>query len=265
MLVFVKGAGDIATGIATRLFRSGFSVVMSDLDLPTCVRRTVSFCEAIRFGKCEVEGIEAVLAKNASDARKLTENGKVAVLIDPEAKNVFELKPDILVDAILAKTNLGTHIGDCPIVIGVGPGFAAGIDCHAVIETKRGHTLGRVIYSGKPIENTGVPGSICGYSTERVIRASKTGIFRGVKSIGDHVQPGDLVGFVDGEPVISEIGGVLRGLLADDVGVVKGMKSGDVDPRGERANCFTCSDKALAVGGGVLEAIMHFSMEKRGF
>ena len=162
-------------------------------------------------------------------------------------------------DAILAKRNLGTRITDAPVVVGVGPGFTAGEDCHAVIETMRGHTLGRVIYSGSAIPNTNVPGLIGGFAGERVLRAPADGAFRSVHRIGDLVKTGDVAGYVSGEPMACTIDGVLRGLIADGIPVRKGMKSGDVDPRGNVENCYTVSDKATAVGGGVLEAILHLS------
>ena len=169
------------------------------------------------------------------------------------------LAPDALADAILAKRNLGTRITDAPVVVGVGPGFTAGEDCHAVIETMRGHTLGRVIYSGSAIPNTNVPGLIGGFAGERVLRAPADGAFRSVRRIGDLVKAGDIAGYVSGEPMVCTIDGVLRGLIADGIPVRKGMKSGDVDPRGNVENCYTVSDKATAVGGGVLEAILHLS------
>ena len=259
MLAVIRGAGDIATGIALRLYRAGIKIVMTDLPQPTSIRRTVCFSEAIRHGTAVVEGVEACLAENAAEARKIAESGRVAVLVDPEAACVKTLQPDALVDAILAKRNLGTKIDDAPIVVGVGPGFTAGEDCHAVIETMRGHTLGRVIYSGSAIPNTNVPGLIGGFAGERVLRAPADGAFRSVRRIGDLVKAGDIAGYVSGEPMVCTIDGVLRGLIADGIPVRKGMKSGDVDPRGNVENCYTVSDKATAVGGGVLEAILHLS------
>ena len=170
-----------------------------------------------------------------------------------------ELHPDALVDAILAKKNLGTHITDAPIVIAVGPGFTAGVDCHAAVETMRGHTLGRVLYTGSPLPNTGVPGVIGGQAAERVLRAPADGLFEPCREIGDLVETGDTIAYVAGKPMKTTITGCLRGLLQAGVPVHEGMKSGDVDPRGKRENCDTASDKALAVGGGVLEALLHFS------
>lgn len=265
MLVLIRGAGDIATGIALRLYRSGFRVVMTDVERPTAIRRTVAFSEAIRLGGCAVEGIEARRADDPAHARALLEAGFVPVLIDPECACRKALAPDALVDAILAKRNLGTRITDAPVVVGVGPGFTAGQDCHAVIETMRGHTLGRVIYEGSAIPNTNIPGLIGGFAGERVLRAPADGVFKSIRAIGDIVEPGDTVGVVAGEPMRCTIGGVLRGLLADGTETHRGMKAGDVDPRGNIENCFTSSDKALAVGGGVLEAILHFTGAVTGF
>lgn len=256
MLVYLRGAGDIATGIALRLHRAGFEVVMADIAKPTCIRRTVAFCEAIRLGEAWVEGVCARLAHDAREARAIVASGDVAVVVDPAAELLGELHTDAVVDAILAKRNLGTTIDMAPVVVGVGPGFTAGVDCHAAVETKRGHYLGRAIYEGSPIPNTGIPGVIGGHGAERVLRAPADGVFEPVASIGDVVRAGDVVARVDGKAMVATIDGVLRGLLAPGIQVSRGMKSGDVDPRGERAFCDTVSDKASAVGGGVLEAIL---------
>lgn len=259
MLVYVRGAGDIATGIALRLHRVGCQVVMADIAEPTCIRGTVAFSEAIRLGEARVEDVTARLAADARVARAIAAAGDVAVVVDPDARMIGALAPDAVVDAILAKRNLGTSMDMAPVVVGVGPGFTAGIDCHAAVETKRGHYLGRAIYQGSPIANTGVPGVIAGVGADRVLRAPADGPFECVRAIGDAVSAGEVVGRVAGEPMVATIDGVLRGLIASGVRVVRGMKSGDIDPRGERAFCDTVSDKASAVGGGVLEAIMHFS------
>ena len=259
MLVLIRGAGDLATGIALRLLRSGMKVVMTDLPRPTAIRRNVAFSEAVRLGACRVEDINARAAADAAEAKELLRQNVVPVLADPVCRCREELCPDALVDAILAKRNLGTAITDAPIVVGVGPGFTAGLDCHAVVETMRGHTLGRAIYDGSALPNTAIPGLIGGFAGERVLRAPADGVFTAARRIGDTVEAGDIAGFVDGEPMRCTIGGVLRGLLADGTETTKGMKAGDVDPRGDPAYCLTASDKALAVGGGVLEAILHFS------
>lgn len=259
MLVLIRGAGDIATGIALRLVRAGCRLVMTDLPVPTSIRRTVAFSEAIRLGETTVEGVRAVRADSPRAALELAASGVVAVLADPEAACLAEIHPDAMVDAILAKRNLGTRMEDAPVVIGVGPGFTAGVDCHAAVETMRGHTLGRVYYTGSPLPNTAVPGLIGGYAGERVLRAPADGIFTPCREIGDEVQAGDVAATVAGEPMVCTISGVLRGLLQAGVPVRKGMKCGDVDPRGQKENCRQASDKALAVGGGVLEALLHFT------
>lgn len=259
MLALIRGAGDLASGIALRLFRSGFQIVMTDLERPMAIRRTVSFSDAIVYGTMTVEDVTAQFAENVPQARRLLAEGKTPVLADPECRCRGELKPDVIVDAILAKKNLGTKISDAPIVIGVGPGFTAGEDCHAVIETMRGHTLGRAIYGGSALPNTNIPGLIGGFAGERVLRAPADGVFTGTRKIRDIVKEGDTVGFVAGEPMKATISGVLRGLIADGAEVRRGLKCGDVDPRGEVSYCDTVSDKASAIGGGVLEAILHLS------
>lgn len=270
-LVVVKGAGDLATGVAYRLHRVGFAVVLTEIARPTPVRRTVSFAEAVYEGRWTVEGVEAVSAIDADEAARIVGAGErleitaspagdrpVAVLVDPEAALVAALRPVLVVDAILAKRNLGTSREDAPAVVALGPGFRAGVDCHAVIETMRGHSLGRVIYEGEALPNTGIPGEIGGVGADRVLRAPMAGTFRGSRAIGDRVDAGDAVATVTGDrgsaPVLTTIGGVLRGLLRDGVVVTPGFKAGDVDPRAAREHCFTISDKSLAIAGGVLEA-----------
>ena len=259
MLVLIRGAGDLASGIALRLHHAHLSVVMTDLPQPTAIRRTVCFSQAIVYGSMTVEDVTARFCAAPENAAVILAAGEIPVLADPEAKCRTALRPDVVVDAILAKKNLGTRITDAPCVIGVGPSFTAGEDCHAAVETMRGHTLGRVIYSGSAIPNTNVPGLIGGFAGERVLRAPADGAFRSVRRIGDLVKAGDIAGYVSGEPMVCTIDGVLRGLIADGIPVRKGMKSGDVDPRGNVENCYTVSDKATAVGGGVLEAILHLS------
>ena len=268
MLVLIRGAGDLATGIALRLFRSHLRVAMTDLPQPTAIRRTVCFSQAILYGSYQVEDVTAERAETEDDVRRILSAGQIPVLADPRAVCRAWLRPDVVVDAILAKKNLGTAITDAPLVIGVGPGFCAGKDCHAVIETMRGHTLGRVIYSGSAIPNTNVPGLIPntnipgligGFTGERVLRAPDDGIFHQLADIGARVQAGDVVGEVNGKPMACTIAGVIRGMLADGTPVYKGMKSGDVDPRGELSYCYTASDKAIAIGGGVLQAILEYT------
>jgi xanthine dehydrogenase accessory factor len=259
MFVLIRGAGDIATGVALRLWRAGISVAMTDLAKPTAIRRTVCFSQAIPFQTTKVEDVTAILAENAGQVGKILKKGAIPVLADPDCACKAVLHPDALVDAILAKKNLGTRITDAPVVIGVGPGFTAGVDCHAVVETMRGHYLGRVIHDGSAIPNTAIPGLIGGYAGERVLRAPADGVFCQKLDIGAQVQPGDVAATVAGEPMVCTIGGVLRGILPDGTPVFKGMKSGDVDPRCEIAHCYCASDKALAVGGGVLEAVLELS------
>ena len=253
MLIVIRGGGDLATGVALRLYRSGMDVVICETAVPTSIRRTVCFSEAVRLGEMMVEGVTA--------RRAVPE--EVPVLVDPEGACIPGLRPDAVVDAILAKRNLGTSMDMAPIVVAAGPGFTAGVDCHAAVETMRGHYLGRVIYEGSAQPDTAIPGLIGGYAGERVLRAPADGAFAGAKRIGDRVEAGDVAGYVAGKPMVCTIGGTLRGLLADGVPVTKGMKSGDVDPRCEEAHCRCASDKALAVGGGVLEAILHFSGKRR--
>ncbi len=256
MLVVIRGGGDIATGIALRLYRSGIKVVICEIPAPTAIRRTVCFSEAMRLGETAVEGVSARRAR-LEELPKLLDMGIIPVLEDPMADCAAALRPDALVDAILAKKNLGTSIRMAPAVICVGPGFTAGTDCHAVVETMRGHDLGRVLYEGTALPNTNIPGLIGGYAGERVLRAPADGVFQGAAEIGSTVSAGDVAGYVGTMPVVCTIGGVLRGLLASGVPVYKGMKSGDVDPRGRPDLCLRVSDKALAIGGGVLEAILH--------
>lgn len=258
MFIVIRGGGDIATGIALRLYRSGMAVCICEIPSPTSIRRTVCFSEAVRLGEIAVEGVTARLAA-LEEVPELLEEGTIPVLIDPEGSCIASLAPDAVVDAILAKRNLGTTIDMAPVVVGVGPGFTVGVDCHAAVETMRGHYLGRTMYEGSPLPNTNIPGLIGGYAGERVLRAPADGIFQGARQIGDQVQAGEIAGYVDGIPMICTIDGVLRGLLADGIAVHKGMKSGDIDPRCSVDHCFCASDKALAVGGGVLEALLHLS------
>jgi xanthine dehydrogenase accessory factor len=252
--VLIKGAGDLATGVALRLYRSGFAVVMTEIAYPTVVRRTVAFAEAVFEGHAVVEGVEGVLADEAAHVRRLLARGAIAVIVDPEAAVRQELRPTLLVDAIVAKRNLHTRISDAPAVVALGPGFVAGRDVHAVVETRRGHMLGRVISAGEALPNTGVPGKIGGYGAERVLRSPADGTLRSDHAIGDRVQAGEIVAYVGDAPVRSSLDGVLRGLLRSGLCVGPGFKLGDVDPRGSREHCFLVSDKALAIAGGVLEA-----------
>ncbi|BCZ44746.1 molybdenum hydroxylase [Clostridium gelidum] len=256
-MILIKGAGDLATGVAHRLKKCGFNIVMTEISEPTMVRRTVAFSQAVYDKEVEVEGIKAVLASEKDDINRIIEDGNIAIVVDKEAKIVDEIKPDIIIDAIIAKKNLGTNINDAQIVIAVGPGFTAGVDCHCVVETKRGHYLGKTIYSGSAIPNTGVPGDIGGHTKERIIRATDEGKISPIANIGDYVEKGDIVAYINETPIFAEINGIVRGMLQKDVNVFKGMKSGDIDPRCEKNHCFTISDKARSIGGGVLEAILY--------
>ena len=261
-MIVIKGAGDLASGVAVRLAHCGYALVMTDLKHPTAIRRTVCFSEAITNGSAAVEDVTAVFASDVDQIAAIHTKGQIAVLADEHADCVRVLKPDVVVDAILAKKNLGTAIDEAPIVIGLGPGFTAGVDCHAVIETMRGHDLGRVILRGSAQPNTGIPGAISGFTTERVLRAPKDGTFSEIKHIGDVVRKGETVAAVDGTPIAATIDGVIRGLLPTGTPVHAGMKSGDIDPRPVREHCYTVSDKARAIGGGVLEAILMLSKER---
>ena len=257
MKILIKGAGDLATGIAWRLKQCGFDICMTEIEVPTTVRRTVAFSRAVYEGEAKVEGLLAVFAAGYEQAQKIVKEENIAVVADPEAKILQMWKPDVVVDAILAKKNLGTRIGDAPLVIGVGPGFTAGEDCHLVVETKRGHYLGRVIERGSAIPNTGIPGDVGGYTTQRLIRAEAGGPFEPAVSIGDTVTQGQVVACSGGIPIRAQMSGMVRGMLQAGVLVTEGMKCGDIDARCVRDHCFTISDKARAIGGGVLEAILR--------
>ncbi|MCL6636116.1 MAG: EF2563 family selenium-dependent molybdenum hydroxylase system protein [Peptococcaceae bacterium] len=257
LVIVIKGSGELASGVAHRLYQSGFRPVMTELPGPLVVRRTVSFAEAVFAGETRVEGVPAVLAGSPEEAGAIRRRGVIPVVVDPGGKTVETLKPDVLVDATMAKRNTGIRITDAPVVIALGPGFKAGEDVHAVVETKRGHYLGRVIWAGPAIPDTGEPDPVNGHTHDRVVRAPAAGVFAAARNIGDRVEAGDTLGFVGGHPVKALIGGVLRGLIRDGSTVGRGLKIGDVDPRGVKEHCYSISDKARAVAGGVLEAIMH--------
>ena len=256
--ILIKGAGDLATGTAVRLHRAGFPLVMTDIAQPTAVRRTVAFCQCMYDGVQTVEGITARRVDSGAEALAALEKGEIPVLNDPEANILRELDFFAVVDAILAKKNLGTAITDAPVVLALGPGFTAGVDCHGVVETQRGHDLGRLLTAGSAAANTGVPGNIGGYTVERIIRAGADGPFEPAAAIGQAVKKGDLVARVAGVPTYARLDGVVRGMLPAGLVVTEGMKAGDIDPRCEVRHCFTVSDKARAIGGGVLEGILYF-------
>lgn len=264
MKILIKGAGDLASGIACRLHRCGFLVVMTEIPVPTTVRRTVAFSRAVYENRTKVEDIAGVLCRSMEEIEEALSRDQVAVVVDEECGIREEWNPDAVVDAIIAKKNLGTRITDADIVVGVGPGFTAGRDCHCVVETKRGHDLGRCIWNGSAIPNTGVPGIIGGYDKERIIRAVDNGVFHPAVTIGTVVELNDVVGYVNDAPVLAQVGGVVRGLLQDGVTVFCGMKSGDIDPRGVTGHCYTISDKASAIGGGVLEAVLSLQKKHLG-
>ncbi len=259
IIILIRGAGEMASGVAHRLHQSHFKLCMTEVSHPLAVRREVSFCETVYEGEKEVEGVRAKLISRHDEIESKWKKGHIPILIDPEANKTREfLKPDVLIDAIMAKKNLGTRIDDAPLVIGLGPGFTAGKDVHIVIETNRGHSLGKMILSGTAEPDTGIPGEVGGYTVERLLRTMKKGVFHPQKTIGDKVTKGSVVAVVDDYPVIAQVSGVLRGLLREGVEVKKGMKVGDIDPRGKKEHCFTISEKARAIGGGVLEAILYW-------
>jgi xanthine dehydrogenase accessory factor len=248
----------MASAVAWRLYQARIrTIFMMETDNPLAVRREVSFCEAVHDGRQTVESVTAVLAEAVEQVPAIWQEGHLALLADPEWHTLSHIKPDVLVDAILAKRNLGTGLHEAELVIALGPGFIAGQDAHRVIETNRGHDLGRIITGGAAEPNTGIPGAIGGFTEERVLRAPREGTFIASRAIGDLVKSGETVGTVDGQGVIAKIDGVLRGLIRDDQHVVSGLKLGDIDPRCEVRFCYTISDKARAIAGSVLEAIMR--------
>lgn len=286
LLIICRGAGDLATGIIHRLHRAGHRVIALETDYPAAIRRQVSFCEAVYDGSAAVEGVTARLVPALTDAEAahivsekwsrsaieaVLEAGEVPLLIDPEGESIELLKPDVVIDAIIAKRNLGTTINMAPLVIGVGPGFTAGHDVHLVIESMRGHNLARIITDGMAQPNTGVPGNIAGFTSERVIHAPAAGYIHDVRKIGDIVQKGDEIariypdkGSFDNElseyvPVNATITGIIRGLIREGYYFKEGFKIADIDPReSELTNCFTISDKARSIAGSVLEAVSAF-------
>jgi xanthine dehydrogenase accessory factor len=254
--VLIRGGGDLASGVAWRLHRCGFQVCLTELDQPMAVRRKVSFCEAVYDGEIVVEGVKGRLIRDPKEVTRTWEQGQIPVLVDPEGESKSVTTPDVIVDAILAKKNLGTSIRDAHLVIALGPGFEAGKDAHYVVETNRGHNLGRLLSSGSADPNTGVPGSVKGITADRVLRSPSEGMWESTLDIGDPVKQGETVGTVAGIRVTAKTDGILRGLIRPGIHVSEGLKIGDIDPRGVKASCFTISDKALAIAGGVLEGIL---------
>jgi xanthine dehydrogenase accessory factor len=261
ILVWIKGGGDLGTGVAHRLHRAGLRVAISELPQPLVVRRSVAFASALYEGQMTLEGVEARSATDRGEAERLLAQGMVPVLADPTGAQVKLLRPDIAVDARMTKHNVDTTLHDASVVIGLGPGFVVGEDVHAVIETMRGHDLGRLILRGCAEPDTRVPGPVKGYDRQRLLRAPCAGIFQSRLRIGDPVPPGEVVAEVDGQPVVAMMSGVVRGLLHDGLAVQQGLKVGDIDPRSIVEHCFSISDKARAVGGGVLEAILYLGKD----
>jgi len=256
-IIIVRGGGDIATGTVQALRRGGFGVVVTECARPSSIRRAVCLSEAVYQGSCTVEDMDAVLCGSPDEAPRLLSGGKIPVLVDEAADCIRELHPAAVVDAIIAKRNCGTGKWMAPVTVGLGPGFRAPDDVDIVIETMRGHDLGRLILNGSAMPNTGAPGDIAGRSAERLLRAPADGIIRTAANIGDLVSQGAFLADVDGAPLTAAISGVLRGLIRDGFTVRRGMKVGDIDPRaGERLNCFTISDKARCIGGAVLTAVL---------
>jgi xanthine dehydrogenase accessory factor len=261
-LIIVRGGGDLATGTIYKLKKSGFPVLVLEVANPSAIRRNVAFCEAVYQGTQTVEDMTCYKAESLQQAQQFLSEGKLAVLVDPAGDSISQLKPMAVVDAILAKKNLGTSWNMAPITVALGPGFTAGEDVDAVIETKRGHHLGRVLWTGSAAPNTGIPGIIGGFGKERVIHCPANGILRNVKKITDTVSKGEVIAVVETEdgtvPVEATLDGILRGLIRDGYPVNVGFKMADIDPRlDELENCFTISDKARCIAGGVLEAILQ--------
>lgn len=257
--ILVKGAGEMASAIAWRLYMANMRhICMLDLDDPLCVRRQVSFCTVLESGIVVVEGVRAVAARDWNGIEAAWKTQTIAVLRITDWGRIDGLAPDVVVDAILAKRNLGTSKDEAPLVIALGPGFTAGADCHLVIETNRGHDLGRIIVCGSAEPNTGIPGDIAGHTDERVLRAPAAGTFQSIRAIGDLVRKNDIVGQVAGQPVIARLDGMLRGLIRSGTAVTTGLKLGDIDPRAKRRHCHTISDKARAIAGAVLEGVMRY-------
>ncbi len=255
-VVAVRGGGDIGTGVAHRIFRSGFKVIVLETPQPTVIRRKVSFAQAVYSGKIEIEGTTAVLIPDPKKAKEIWQDKCVPVLVDPDMSSLKTIQPQILVEATLSKKNTCMSLNLAPLTIALGPGFTAGKDVDIVIETMRGHNLGRIIEKGAAAANTGIPEPVLGYTEKRVLRAPCDGVVKKGLSIGDAVNKGDTVCMIGKKPITSEVSGVLRGCIMNDLQVKKGAKIGDVDPRGITEYCFTISDKARTIGGSVLEAIL---------
>lgn len=257
-LVVIRGAGEMASGTAHRLHRAGYRIIMSELIEPLAVRRSVAFAQAVFDGECVVEGIPGVRTESLAEALSLCGQGKVAVYVgDIRGADLESLQPAAMVDATIAKENRGTGIDEAPIVIALGPGFTAGQDAHAVVETNRGHDLGRVLLKGSAQANTGNPGDIGGYTVERVIKAPVPGVFSSNLHIGQTITVGQVFGRIESEVVTAALSGIVRGLLMPGTRVRQGTKLGDIDPRNQESYCYTISEKSRAIAGGVLEALLY--------
>lgn len=264
MKIIVRGGGDLATGTIYKLHQCGFKVLILETDKPTCIRRKAAFSEAIRCNQVTVENITCQKVTSLDEANQVIADKKIPIIVDPLGKTIPIWNPDVVVDAILAKRNINTTIDMAKIVIALGPGFKANDDVHAVIETKRGHHLGRIYYTGCAIKNTGIPGMIEGYGKERVIHAPINGKLKVIKDIGENVEIGECIAKIDETSVLATLSGVIRGMLPDGFIVDKGLKMADIDPRKDQVeNCTTISDKARCIAGGVLEAILFLRENKR--
>ena len=264
MKVVIRGGGDLATGVAEVLYQSGFKILILDIEKPSSIRRSVCFSEAIYDGVTKVENIICKKVENENEIEKCWNEKIIPIMVDEKGEIIKKIKPDVVVDSIIAKKNLGTTKEMAPITIALGDGFEAGKDVDIVIETMRGHNLGRIITSGRAMKNTGIPGEIKGVSKDRVIYSLANGIFSSVKKIGDTVQKDEIIGYVGDVEIRGKISGVLRGIIREGYEVIENMKIGDIDPRiEEKSNCFTISDKARSLGGAVLRAIMFRLKEER--
>ena len=259
-MILVRGGGDLATGVIHKLHQCGYPILIMECDRPSAIRRHVAFCEAVYDGTAEVEGVTCrrITEKDILEqCRQCWEKGEIPLLTDAEGKHIIELAPAAVIDAILAKKNLGTNRDMAPLTVGLGPGFCAGQDVDYVIETMRGHNLGRIIREGSALPNTGVPGLIAGVGKERVIHSPAAGVMRNISRIADLVEKDQVIAMVGETPVKATISGVIRGLIRDGYPVFEGMKIADIDPRAEqKKNCFTISDKARCIAGGVLEVLL---------
>lgn len=258
-LILIRGGGDLASGVALRLQRCGYNIIIAELPNPLAVRRTVSFSEAIYAGEIAIEDLTGRRVENSQQALELVQHGCIPVIIDPHAAILGEAAFSALVDARLLKRKADSLLHAAPLVIGLGPGFTCGENCHAVVETQRGHSLGRVYWSGSASADTGQPEG----DPRRVLRAPTSGILNSLARIGEYVHAGQILAEVNAEKITAPFEGVLRGLIRPGVSVQKGMKIGDIDPRGDPAYCYQVSDKALAVGGGVLEALLSTPFSKK--